>query len=73
MLDLADAALDSEEKVQRLIQAMFDQAGIRDKTHMDFDDFCKIFASEEHGDILKDAMFGLEGKFTLTLTLTIRC
>jgi hypothetical protein len=62
MLDLADAGIESDDKVQKLIQAMFDQAGIRDKQQMDFDDFCKIFASSDYGDILQDATLGLNGK-----------
>ena len=62
MLELADATVDSEERVDQLIQAMFTQAGIKDKSTMTFDDFCKVFASEEHGHILKDATIGLAGR-----------
>ncbi|XP_076444374.1 dual oxidase 2-like [Babylonia areolata] len=59
MLDLADAAIDDDERVEMLIQSMFDQAGVHDKSTMTFDDFCKVFASEEHGHILKEATLGL--------------
>ncbi|KAK7116278.1 hypothetical protein V1264_001988 [Littorina saxatilis] len=59
MLDMAEAAIDSEDRVNQLIQTMFQQAGLRDKTSMTFDDFCKVFASEEHEHILKDATIGL--------------
>ena len=61
MLELADATVDSEERVEQLIQAMFQQAGIADKTTMTFEDFCKVFASEEHGQILENATIGLAG------------
>ncbi|KAL8598120.1 hypothetical protein ACOMHN_030406 [Nucella lapillus] len=59
MLDLADASIDDDERVEQLIQGMFRQAGIGDKTTMTFDDFSNIFANEEHGQILKDATLGL--------------
>ncbi|PVD19871.1 hypothetical protein C0Q70_20364 [Pomacea canaliculata] len=62
MLDLAEATVDNEERVDQLIQSMFEQAGISDKSTMTFDDFCKIFASNEHGEILKNATIGLEGQ-----------
>ncbi|KAK7489239.1 hypothetical protein BaRGS_00019491 [Batillaria attramentaria] len=59
MLDLADASVDNEQRVEQLIQGMFQQAGLTDKSVMTFDDFCKIFASEEHGEILQNATLGL--------------
>ncbi|XP_076465634.1 dual oxidase 2-like isoform X2 [Babylonia areolata] len=61
MLDLADTELDSDDRVDQLIHNMFQQAGLTDKSSMTFQDFCKIFASEEHGQILKDATIGLGG------------
>nr|KAG5701353.1 hypothetical protein BaRGS_006127 [Batillaria attramentaria] len=62
MLDLADASVDNEQRVEQLIQGMFQQAGLTDKSVMTFDDFCKIFASEEHGEILQNATLGLAVK-----------
>ena len=62
MLDLADAAIDDDERVNQLIQSMFAKAGLTDKATMSFEDFCQIFASDEHGHILKDATLGLAGE-----------
>lgn len=60
MMDLADASVE-DMKVNQLLETMFEQAGIKGKENMTFEDFKKIFASEEHGEILKKATLGLDG------------
>ncbi|XP_071091367.1 dual oxidase 1-like [Haliotis cracherodii] len=59
MMDLADASVE-DMKVNQLLETMFEQAGIKGKENMTFEDFKKIFASEEHGEILKKATLGLD-------------
>ncbi|ESO87606.1 hypothetical protein LOTGIDRAFT_235056 [Lottia gigantea] len=59
MMDMADATLD-DSRVDTFLDHMFEQAGIANKQTMTFDDFKKIFASEEHGEILQNATLAFD-------------
>ncbi|XP_041371604.1 dual oxidase 2-like [Gigantopelta aegis] len=59
MMDLADASVD-QARVDQLLNSMFEQAGISGKNKMTFDDFKKIFASDDHREILNKATMGLD-------------
>ena len=60
-MDLADASVD-QERVDKLLNSMFEQAGISGKNKMTLNDFKKIFASDDHRDILNKATMGLDGE-----------
>ncbi|KAK6179799.1 hypothetical protein SNE40_012075 [Patella caerulea] len=59
MMDLADASIE-DTRVDKLLDQMFQHAGIANKQHMTFDDFKKIFVSEEYSDILKNSTLALD-------------
>ncbi|ESP00714.1 hypothetical protein LOTGIDRAFT_112352 [Lottia gigantea] len=54
LLDLSEAKL-NDDKVKELIEVMYSQAGLNNRDTMNFDDFKKVFASDEYKTTFQSA------------------
>lgn len=64
MLDLSDSSISSTD-MQALMKTMYAAAGLPENSDIDFENFAKIFASDEYESTLRGATLGIEGKSKL--------
>lgn len=61
LVDLSDSSL-QEDKLHEFVSAMYRAAGVREGSDITFQDFKKIFATEEYSQTLEKATLNLDGK-----------
>ncbi|XP_078313072.1 dual oxidase 2-like isoform X3 [Crassostrea virginica] len=59
MLDLSDSSISSTD-MQALMKTMYAAAGLPENSDIDFENFAKIFASDEYESTLRGATLGIE-------------
>lgn len=65
-MDLSDSTLD-DKKMEELVTSMYKAANISYGSDITFEDFKKIFASDEYAGTLQKATLNLDGKYLYNL------
>ena len=62
LLDLSDSTLD-DKKMEELVASMYRVANLSYGADITFEDFKRIFASDEYAGTIQNATLNLDGKF----------